>query len=116
MAALSGSGRGASGVALALLGVLAWSALASGRAQPLSLTIECRVLPGPWQPCAMEVREVGQHWFVVAGGQRIEFLHAGQGVLRMRAKGRWSVVTPRWNEDQSLCWGQVCVRGDLPLD
>jgi hypothetical protein len=64
----------------------------------------------------MEVIQLGRHWFLQIGRQRIEFTHDGRGVVRMaQASGSVDVI-PRWAEDRSLCWGSVCVRGDLPLD
>jgi hypothetical protein len=65
----------------------------------------------------MEVQEVGKHWWLIVGQRRLEFTHDGRGTVRMRnSDGRWLVVTPRWDMDQSLCWNSVCARGEIPLD
>jgi hypothetical protein len=82
--------------------------------QPIPL--ECRLADGPWRSCQMEVIQVGRHWFVQIGADRFEFTHDGRGKVRLRKDGIWTEVTPRWAEDQSLCWGEVCARGDIPLD
>jgi hypothetical protein len=65
----------------------------------------------------MEVIELGRLWFVVVAGHRFEFRHDGRGgAVQMGEGGRWAEVNPRWEADHSLCWGSVCVRGDIPLD
>lgn len=64
----------------------------------------------------MEVMQLGRHWFLQIGRQRIEFIHDGRGQVRMGQGSVWMEVTPRWAEDRSLCWGSVCVKGELPLD
>jgi hypothetical protein len=65
----------------------------------------------------MEVRQVGAHWFLQVGDQRLEFRHDGSGTVRMqRQSSGWRAVDSRWQEDTSLCWDGVCARGDIPLD
>ena len=98
-----------------LLPALALPALAlpDGSAIPL----ECRFGDGPWQSCRMEVEQVGIHWFLQVGEQRLEFRHDGTGVVRMQKDpSGWRPVSSRWEEDTSLCWDGVCARGDIPLD
>jgi hypothetical protein len=85
-----------------------------GRAQPIPL--ECRLVPGNWQACQMDIKTTGHHWFLVVAGERIEFQHDGSGRMRKGRNGVWQDVTPRWSEDGSLCWDDVCVRGTIPLD
>ena len=93
------------------------SSLPTGWAQGLQLIpLECRLADGPWRSCQMEVIQVGRHWFLQIGADRFEFTHDGTGKVRLLKDGIWKEVTPRWAEDQSLCWGEVCARGDIPLD
>lgn len=100
-------------IGLTALLVLGWPA----QAQPFQpIPLECRIGQGPWQGCQMEVIELGRHWFLVVGDRRMEFRHDGTGQVLMGRDGRWYVVTPRWGEDQSLCWENVCAKGDIPLD
>jgi len=94
-------------------GQLAALALPQGSGIPL----ECRLGDGPWQSCRMEIQEVGSHWFLLVGEQRVEFRHDGTGAVRMQKDtSGWRPVNSRWNEDTSLCWDGVCARGDIPLD
>lgn len=80
------------------------------------IPLECRIAEGPWQSCLMEVIHLGRHWFLLIGSERFEFIHDGTGQVRIGKKGVWVEITPRWAADQSLCWGPVCARGDIPLD
>jgi hypothetical protein len=89
------------------------------QAHPLPglVPLECRLDAGPWQNCQMQVEEIGAHWFLVVGGQRIEFRHDGRGSVTMqKPSGGWRPVSSHWQEDTSLCWDGVCARGDIPLD
>ena len=87
-----------------------------GRAATLDL--QCRQGQQGWMRCQLNQPRPGEHWFLSIGDERIEFRHDGSGRMRMR-HGRdeaWVSVEPRWSADQSLCWGDVCARGELPLD
>jgi hypothetical protein len=64
----------------------------------------------------MEVVDPGRRWFLVVGRRRYEFQHDGTGRMRMGVNGTWREVTPRWDKDGSLCWDELCARGDIPLD
>lgn len=88
----------------------------AGRASTPEL--QCRQGQQSWVQCQMNQRLPGEHWFLNIGDVQIEFRHDGSGRMRMREDGRegWISVEPRWSEDQSLCWGNVCARGQLPLD
>jgi hypothetical protein len=89
------------------------------RAQPLPgvVNLECRLAEGPWQKCQMQVQQVGAHWFLVVGDQRIEFRHDQRGsVTMLQPPSGWRPVSSRWEADTSLCWDGVCARGDIPLD
>ncbi len=99
----------------ALLGqaIVSPAALAQGQAAAL----QCRLGGGPWQPCRMEMQDMGLHWVLRIGTQQIEFRHSGDGAVRMqKAGGPWQPVTATWQPDASLCWDGVCAKGDIPLD
>lgn len=110
----------AAGIALILLvgGPLQTAIAASGGlTQVEAAGLQCRLGSGPWQPCRMEVEDVGLHWVLRIGPQRIEFRHNGDGAVRMqKGAGPWQPVTATWQPDTSLCWDGVCARGDIPLD
>jgi len=105
-------------------GLLAWLtgltvACAALQAQVLPglVPLQCRVAEGPWQDCQMQVTELGVHWFLLVGGQRIEFRHDGRGkVTMLKPSGHWQAVDSRWEENTDLCWDGICARGDIPLD
>ncbi|MFN5119379.1 MAG: hypothetical protein ACK5FE_02640 [Cyanobacteriota bacterium] len=92
------------------------------QAAPVLIQLQCRLAAGPWQPCRMEVEQVGSHWWLLVGKRRIEFRHDGMGTVTMQglpAPGSsfpgWRPVSSRW-EDTSLCWDGICARGPIPLD
>ncbi len=98
------------GMVLACMGLQA-------HALPWMVSLECRLAEGPWQACQMQVEEVGAHWYLQVGSQRIEFRHDGRGsVTMLKPSGGWQPVKSRWLEDTSLCWDGVCAKGDIPLD
>ena len=80
--------------------------------------LQCRQGQQSWVQCQMNQHLPGEHWFLNIGDMQIEFRHDGSGRMRMREGGRehWISVEPRWSEDQSLCWGDVCARGEIRLD
>lgn len=84
--------------------------------RPFTLPLECRIGQGPWQPCRMQVVQMGLHWYLLIGDQQVEFRHDGHGLVRLRQQGSWRAVTSRWEADTSLCWDGYCARGDIPLD
>jgi hypothetical protein len=88
-----------------------------GGSEPSGIALECRRGKGPWRRCRMQVREVGAHWFLQIGAERLEFRHDGSGTVRMHSdREGWRQVHSHWGEDTSLCWDGVCARGDIPLD
>jgi hypothetical protein len=107
-----------------LVGLLLWAAGSALVGQPVraepvpsGVELECRLKEGPWQKCRMEVQQVGTHWILVVGNQRIEFRHDQRGAVTMlRPPGGWQPVSSRWEADTSLCWDGVCARGEIPLD
>ena len=88
----------------------------AARGETQAIAVECRVGQGAWQTCQMEMVDQGRQWFVVVGQRRYAFQHDGTGHMRMGVGGGWQEVTPHWGPDQSLCWGTICVRGDIPLE
>ncbi len=85
--------------------------------EQLRVPLECRLGQGPWLPCAMEVRKIGEDWQLVIGDRRIGFRHDQRGAILMQHPGGgWRLVDSRWIEDSGLCWDGVCARGDIPLD
>jgi hypothetical protein len=82
-----------------------------------TVALQCRLGGGTWQPCQMQVERVGSHWWLLIGGQRLEFRHDGRGQVTMQqGNGDWRQVDSRWGEDASLCWNGVCAKGNIPLD
>lgn len=114
---------GAGPAVRATAALIAWllkivvAAPAPALAQVQVAALQCRLAAGPWQPCRMEVQDIGLHWVLRIGEQRIEFRHSGDGSVRMQqGAGPWQPVTATWQPDTSLCWDGVCARGNLPLD
>jgi len=85
-------------------------------AAPLLVPLRCRLNQGAWQECQMQVDQVGSHWWLLVGTQKLEFRHDGLGSVTMQhGDGDWLPVSSRW-EDRDLCWNGVCARGEIPLD
>ena len=97
------------------MAVLSCVAVPSQAAAP---DLQCRYQDQGWVACRMSQPLPGEHWFLEMGQQRIEFRHDGSGRMRMRLKpdAPWLSVAPHWQRDQSLCWGEVCAKGSIPLD
>lgn len=86
-------------------------------AEPMRVPLECRLAGGPWQACTMTIEQVGAHWWLDVGQERLEFRSDGRGAVSLRAgSGSTRAVLPAWNQEQALCWDGVCARGDIPLD
>jgi hypothetical protein len=65
----------------------------------------------------MTVVQLGEHWWLQVGGQRLEFRSDGRGSVSLRSgPGLSRAVQPVWGADQALCWDGVCAKGNLPLD
>ncbi len=100
-----------------LLGLAVAGTALQAHSLPGLVSLQCRLADGPWQDCHMQVEELGLHWFLLVGGQRIEFRHDGRGkVTMLKPSGGWQPVNSRWVETTDLCWDGVCARGDIPLD
>jgi hypothetical protein len=84
---------------------------------PLHVPLECRLGQGAWQPCTMTIEQVGEHWWLQVGQQRLEFRSDGRGALTLKGShGAPRDVVPVWGSDQALCWDGVCAKGSFPLD
>ena len=84
---------------------------------PQTIPLECRLGDGAWQPCTMTVVQLGEHWWLQVGRQRLEFRSDGRGSVSLRnGSGQARAVMPVWGADQALCWDGVCAKGNLPLD
>jgi len=82
-----------------------------------SIALECRLGAGAWQPCTMTVLQLGEHWWLQVGNQRLEFRSDGRGSVSLRSgQGPLRAVLPVWSREQALCWDGVCAKGNLPLD
>jgi hypothetical protein len=108
-------------MSLGLLAAVAMAAstLAAAQAQtaPVLIPLQCRLGTGLWQDCRMQVEEMGGHWWLLIGSQRVEFRHDGRGSVTMQQDNSgWRAVSSRWQEDTSLCWDGVCAKGEIPLD
>ena len=84
----------------------------------ISRSLECRSGRQPWVVCRMVALSPGERWVLEMDPRPVAFRHDGSGRMRMRRGdlGPWTSVVPRWIGERTLCWGSVCVRGDLPLD
>ena len=84
---------------------------------PQTIPLECRLGEGAWQPCTMTVVQLGEHWWLQVGSQRLEFRSDGRGSVSLRSgESQPRAVQPVWDQDQALCWDGVCAKGNLPLD
>ncbi len=93
---------------------LPWAAQAGEHS--FVVPLQCRLVGTPWRSCRMVVQELGRQWSLELEGQRIEFRHDGDGRIRMlRDATGWREVDSHW-EGEDLCWGQVCAKGEIPLD
>lgn len=82
-----------------------------------SVALRCRINGAPWQPCAMEIDRLGEHWWLVIGVRRFEFQHDGHGQVTLSDTVQGPRrVTPEWRGQGVLCWGDLCAEGAIPLD
>ncbi len=92
-------------------------AQAQAQVRSLVVPLQCRIETTAWRRCRMVVQEVGRQWYLELDSQRIEFRHDGDGHIRMlRDAMGWRQVDSYWDAEGGLCWGQVCAKGDIPLD
>lgn len=92
--------------------------LAQARAEAnLQVPLECQLNQGSWEPCTLTIEQMGEHWWLQIGAQRLDFHSDGRGSVTLSADGsRPRAVQPIWTAQQALCWDGVCTKGDLPLD
>ncbi len=93
-------------------------AMADARAQSaLSLPLECQLRQGHWQPCTLTIQQMGEHWWLQIGEQRLVFRSNGRGEITLSdPAGVTRTVQPIWTAQRELCWDGVCTKGDFPLD
>ena len=90
---------------------------AQAQARSFVVPLQCRIETSAWRRCRMVVQQVGRQWSLELDSQRIEFRHDGDGRIRMlRDAMGWRQVDSYWDAEGGLCWGQVCAKGDIPLD
>ena len=83
----------------------------------LQVPLDCQLQGAAWRPCTLTIERMGEHWWLLVDGQRLDFRSDGRGSVTLSdASGRSRAVQPVWTAQQALCWDGVCARGDLPLD
>lgn len=83
----------------------------------LQVPLECQLQGSGWQPCTLTIERMGEHWWLLVDGQRLDFRSDGKGSVTLSdASGRSQAVQPVWTAQHALCWDGVCAKGDLPLD
>lgn len=81
------------------------------------VALRCRISGASWQPCAMEIDRLGEHWWLVIGVRRFEFHHDGRGQVTLSDTVQGPRrVTPEWRGQGVLCWDDLCAEGPIPLD
>lgn len=90
----------------------------AARAQSaLSVPLECQLHQGPWRPCTLTIEQMGEHWWLQIGEQRLVFHSNGRGSVTLSDQAGVSrTVEPVWTAQRELCWDGVCTKGDVPLD
>jgi hypothetical protein len=89
----------------------------AGAQSAMSLPLECQLHQGPWQPCTLTIEQMGEHWWLQIGEQRLVFRSNGRGTITMSGPaGVRRTVQPVWTAQRELCWDGVCTKGDFPLD
>jgi hypothetical protein len=83
----------------------------------LKVPLECQLDQGGWQPCTLTIEQLGEHWWLQIGAQRLDFRSDGRGSITLIEGGASPrAVQPMWTAQRALCWDGVCTKGDLPLD
>ena len=84
----------------------------------LSLPMECRQQKQAWQPGRYESEQPGARWRLAFQNHTVHFRHDGTGLMHMQMgdQATWTTVQARWIAEGTLCWNDVCARGDIPLD
>lgn len=102
----------------AALLITAGLGLAAPARPVLSLPVECRQQHQDWQNCRYESDQPGRSWQLAFPNKTVRFDHDGSGRMRMQLNenGDWTGVQSRWIAERTLCWNDVCARGEIPLD
>ena len=83
----------------------------------LSVPLECQLKQGRWQPCTLTIEQMGEHWWLQIGDQRLVFHSDGRGSVTLSdPAGGSRSVQPVWTAQRELCWDGVCTKGEFPLD
>ena len=88
-------------------------------AQPtVSVPVECRQHHQAWQDCRYESDQPGSNWQLAFESTTVRFHHDGSGRMKMQRndKNNWTGVQARWVAERTLCWNDICARGEIPLD
>ena len=88
-------------------------------AQPaVSVPVECRQQHQSWQDCRYESDQPGTSWQLAFENTTVRFHHDGSGRMKMQRNGNsnWTGVQARWVAERTLCWNDICARGEIPLD
>ena len=88
-------------------------------AQPaLIITLECRQHRQAWHTCRFDSEVPGAEWQLAFENQTVRFQHDGSGTMRMQVGDQtpWTPARARWVAERTLCWNEVCARGEIPLD
>ncbi|CAI8385832.1 MULTISPECIES: hypothetical protein [unclassified Synechococcus] len=91
----------------------------AAQARPaVSVPIECRQQHQEWQNCRYESDQPGSSWQLAFEDHVVRFNHDGSGHMKMQLNdnGDWTGVQARWIAERTLCWNDVCARGEIPLD
>ena len=98
--------------------LLASGLMGLAHAESVAVDVECRWSHQACERCRFEADPVGSRWNLAFNDHRIQFEHDGTGLMRMRINERssWNSVQANWSDEGALCWGEVCARGDLPMD
>lgn len=80
--------------------------------------IECKDMTDVWMPCEITIETIGKAWWLNFSDQKFSFQHDGSGEVSMKGskEQNWKKVQARWVSNKTLCWDQVCARGEIPLD
>ena len=92
--------------------------LAAPARPTVSVPIECRQQHQTWQDCRYESDQPGTSWQLAFEKQTVRFHHDGSGHMKMQLNdnSNWTGVQARWIAERTLCWNDICARGEIPLD
>ena len=106
-----------------LVWVLTWAIVGWAHgANSQTVALQCQLDGAAWQPCRIQVQDIGRTWRIEIGKDTVLFRHDGGGTIAMKQRGRrWRLVQTRWigvpaSAQSALCWDTVCALGAVPLD